>query len=143
MKGKLGLFVEIAVIVLLAPFAFDGLSTARQIDYVQTAPTVVTAAATTADVTLTKALFEDDVVSVTEITSSNVADTPAATVYTSGSKVLTVGGLNDNDTRTLYIDYGYARFEGATDTLFGYLPLFIMLGLALHVLMQLFHVRVG
>lgn len=141
--GKVMMFVEIAIIVLLAPFAFDGLTAARQSDYTQTVPLVATAAVTNATVTLTKALFEDDVVYVTEITSSNSEDTPAVTSYTEGSKALLVAGLHDNDTRTLYIDYGYARFDGSTDTLFGYLPLFLMLGLAVHVLMQLFHVRVG
>jgi hypothetical protein len=143
MKGKLGLFIEIAVIVLMAPFAFDGLTSARQIAYTQTAPLVVTAASTTADVTLVKELFEGDVVRVTGVTSSNNTDTPAATAYNEGTKALTVSGLAQNTSRTLTIGYGYPRFTGGTDTLFGYLPLFIMLGLALHILMQLFHVRVG
>jgi hypothetical protein len=143
MKGKLGLIVEIAIIVLLAPFALDGLAGARQQTYLQTAPLVVTAAVTTADVTLAKPLFEDDIVRVTTVTSSNATDTPAVTVYTPGTKALTVSGLAANTTRTLYVDYGYARFTGGTDTLFSYLPMFIMLGLAVHVLMSMFRVRIG
>jgi hypothetical protein len=141
MKGKLKMIVEIGIIVLLLPFAFDGLKSARQIDYTQTAPAVMTAAATTKDVTLVKELFLDDVVNVVEITSSNATDVPVATTYNSGTRALTVGGLLDNATRTLYVNYGYARFDGGFDTLFGYLPLFLMFGLAYDVFRQLFSGR--
>jgi hypothetical protein len=141
MKGKLRMFVEIGMIVLLLPFAFDGLKDARQIDYTQTAPAVVTAAVTTGNVTLVKELFLDDVVNVVEITSSNTTDVPVAATYNSGTRALTVGGLLDNATRTLYIDYGYARFDSGSDTLFGLLPLFLMFGLAYDVFRQLFSGR--
>lgn len=140
---KLMMFAEIAIIVLLLPFAFTGMTSARQIDYDQTIPLVTTASVTNATVTLTKALFDDDVVYVSEITSSNSADTPAVTSYTTGSKALVVAGLNDNDTRTLYVTYGYQRFDDSTDTFWAYVPTFMIFGLAIHVLLQVFHVRVG
>ena len=141
---KLKIVVEIALIVILLPFAFTGLTSARTIEYVQTQPTVVTAAATTADVTLIKALFDDDVVYVTEITSSDTDDVPAVSSYNSGTKALTVQGLAENTTRTLYATYDYARFTGsyaAVDTIVGYLPMFIIFGLAFHVMLQVFSGR--
>lgn len=141
---KLKVIIEIAVIVILLPLAFTGLTSARTIEYEQTAPSVVTAAATTADVTLIKPLFDDDVVYVTEISSSNATDVPAVSTYTTGTKALTVAGLVDNATRTLTVTYDYARFTGnlsVVDTLVGYLPLFLIFGLALDVILQTFSGR--
>lgn len=123
---KVKMIIEIIIFVLLLPFAFTGLSAARQIDYTQTVPAVVTAAGSTANATLAKPLFEDDIVNVSGVTSSNLTDTPVATVYNTGTKVLTVDGLVDNTTRTLYIAYGYPRFDSGFDTLFAYLPLALM-----------------
>ena len=138
---KLSMFVEIAIIVLLSPLAFTGLTTARTIEYIQTQPSVVTAAATTADVTLIKELFEDDVVYVSAVTSSNTTDVPAVSSYTSGTKALTVQGLVENATRTLYVTYDYARFDTGTDTFFAYMPMFIIFGLAIHIILQMFSGR--
>jgi hypothetical protein len=135
---KLRMFIEIAIIVLMFPLAMNGLKAARAIEYIQTAPGVVTAAATTADVILVKPLFDDDVVNVASITSADTDDVPAVSAYTTGSKALTVQGLAENTTRTLYITYNYQRFDDALDLFFGYLPMFLMLSLAIHVIMQLF-----
>lgn len=69
--------------------------------------TAVTTAAgvTSANVTLATAVYNDNVQQVGDITSDNEDDSPSAYAYNSVSKLLTVSGLNANDTRTLTADY--------------------------------------
>ena len=60
---------------------------------------------TSANVTLTKQLYNDDVAYVTSITSSLITDVPVASSYNSGTKALTVGGLTAASSRTLTVNY--------------------------------------
>jgi hypothetical protein len=66
---------------------------------------ITTAGVTTANLTLEKELFQSQLSQIDEITSSDEADTPVATEYDEDNQVLTVGGLNDDATRTLAVDY--------------------------------------
>jgi hypothetical protein len=121
-------FIGVVVILLLIGYVFTGIDDARQKPYTQTAPLVVTASSNTADVALVKPLFNDDLTSVTAITSSNSTDSPAVTDYNPAGDTLTVSGLTANSTRTLSIAYTYARLAGAQDTLFSILPFLIVIG---------------
>lgn len=138
---KLGMIMEIVIIVLLLPFAFDGFKSARAIEYTQTIPAVTTAATTTANVTLLKPLFDDDSVNVSVVVSGNNTDVPAVSTYTAETKALAITGLVENTTRTLYLTYIYPRFTGGVDTVFSYLPMLMVFGLVIHIVMKLFSGR--
>lgn len=60
---------------------------------------------TTDTVTLTQPLYDDSVTNITSITSTNGADTPAASTYASATRILTVSGLAASGTRTFTILY--------------------------------------
>jgi hypothetical protein len=125
----LGAIVIILVVIFAFPYASAGATNIRTIAYTQTIPTVATSGGTTANVALTKALFNSDVVYVTALTSSNTSDTPAVLTYTTSGHVLAVGGLIDNTSRTLYVTYNYQRLDANTEGLWANFDLFYVLGI--------------
>lgn len=60
---------------------------------------------TSANVTLDKDLYQALTSQVTEISSTDGTDTPVATAYDEDTLQLTIGGLDDDATRTLTIIY--------------------------------------
>jgi len=80
-----------------------------------------------ADVTLYNDLYKANLEYVVEISSSNENDTPVATDYNEVTKILTVGGLVAEVTRSLEVNYdtdaianltGVGAFLGLTPFLF-------------------------
>jgi len=61
--------------------------------------------ATTADIVLDYALYNDALANVVSITSSDAGDTPTSDAYAAATKTLTVGGLAVSTTRTLTTTY--------------------------------------
>jgi hypothetical protein len=121
-------FVGVVLIVLLIPLVLLGIGTARQREYTQTVPLVVTASSHTADMTLIKDLFDGDVVNVSAISSNSTNDAPAVYSYASSTKALTVNGLAENAIRTLSVTYTYQALDNTSDALFKNLPLFLIIG---------------
>ncbi len=137
MKGPLGWFFAVVVVLLLLPFVFTGLGTARSVEYVQTIPNVTTVSpATSADVTLIKSLLDDELTSVVSIASDNENDVAAPTAYTTGTRVLEISGLETDASRALYITFNYARSSGADDTLWRVMPLFLALAVLVLVILN-------
>lgn len=58
-----------------------------------------------ANVTLSRAIYDNDTQAVTGITSNLSADSPTAYSYNSVSRKLEVSGLTDNTSRTLTVAY--------------------------------------
>jgi len=73
---------------------------------------------TTADVVLVKELYDDDISTVTAL-SDNTTDTPTADAYNTGTRALTVGGLQAETSRGLTVSYDVYALTGggAIDTL--------------------------
>ncbi len=104
----------ILILFLVGSFLFVSLTNARSIEYTQPVPGVATASeVTSANVVLLKPIFDDDLASITSITSDNTADFPAIGSYTVATKTLAVAGLNASDIRNMTVVYRYARFTGS------------------------------
>lgn len=135
----------ILIIFFLGAFLFVSLTNARTIEYTQAVPSVATGGGvTTADVVLLKSIFDNDLASITSITSSNAADFPAVDNYVIANKTLTVQGLAAADTRNLTIVYRYARFTGGwsgLDLFFLILPVLIIVMVVWYVVDGLRHGR--
>lgn len=112
MIGKV--FVGIlAIFLLLGAFSgpiIDGIKGWRTNDATQSFAAPTAANVTTANVTLTYDLYQAAVPEVSSITSTEGADAPSATSYTEVTKVLLVSGLDDDNTRTLTVNY-YAETD--------------------------------
>jgi hypothetical protein len=121
-------------LVIALGYVFSATDTSRVTAYTQTIPNTVTAGVTNANVTLQKAVWSDDVVQVTAVTSNDTADTPAPNTYTAGSKVLNVIGLAAATTRTLYVTYNYGSLDSNTDAFFTVIKIFLIIVLLLVVI---------
>lgn len=89
---------------------------------------------TEADVVLVTDLDGNDILSVVEITSDNIADAPLPDTYVGGTNTLTVRGLNDNDTRGLSVTYKYDALTGdaaPAKSFLGMVPLFVGIAILL------------
>jgi len=109
--GKV-IFIVLAIFLLLGVFSspiLDGIKGWRTEDTTQSFAVSTGAGQTTANVTLSSDLFQDDVSEVVSI-SSNISESPAATNYTASTKVLLVSALTASQNRTLSINY-YADSE--------------------------------
>lgn len=87
---------------------------------------------TTANVTLSNSLWQDDVAHA-EATSNNTSDAPSAQSYNTTSRQLLVGGLVADTTHTLTVTYnsqGLGEYTGAEEGV-RHLPMVIILGLIL------------
>lgn len=105
MKSLVITFGAILSIIML-PLLFIGLYDARSEQLTQTFSGVSTAAGVySANITLSKAPWGDDIEGVVEISSNVTSDAPSASAYNEVSKLLTVSGLEQSDTRTLSVVY--------------------------------------
>lgn len=129
----------IAVFLLLGAFStpiLNGIKTWRT-DGPTTQLIAVTTAGgvTSANVTLTKDLYQASVDQITSITSPNGSDTPVGSSYTESSKVLNIVGLADGTTRNLTLTY-YGESDQSIMRIIGpFLGFFIIGGLLVLLVM--------
>ncbi len=123
------MIIAAMVLLMFTPGTLASVNDFRSRDY--TEPHIITTAATDeADVTLSQALFSSATANVL-LTSNNTADAPIPHSYVAATKVLTVSGLAENDTRNLSVVY---RID-ALDDYFGVgiailiLPALLILGI--------------
>jgi len=99
----------IALFLLLGVWAtpiIQGVDNWRTSDQLDGFAGVTTAAGiTTANVTLTEDLYQANLAKVTTITSTNGTDTPVLISYIEATKVLQIGGLDDDNTRDMSVAY--------------------------------------
>lgn len=130
MKG-INYLLGLGILMTLFSFFLVGIKTARTESYNQTAPNIVTGGGvTTTAVTLLKPLFNDDITSVTGI-STNLTDpleNPAVSSYVPSTKVLTIQGLKASDTRTLVITYIWGNLDVVSDTFMQNMTIFFIVG---------------
>jgi len=84
---------------------------------------------TDADVVLVADLFNNSLISVTDITSNCTTDNPLPDDYTSTSNTLSVRGLDTDTSRTLEVTYQYDALTGDSapaSTFMGLVPLFVI-----------------
>lgn len=117
-------FLGIIVLCLLLPLAYVGLDIAQHEDYEQLAAGITTGSLDTdADITLANLPDPNRAASVKSITSTVDTDIPVVSNYDETTKVLTVGGLTAEETRSLEITY---QIESATITSYPFLGTFII-----------------
>jgi hypothetical protein len=107
MIGKVFLLI-LALFLLLGAFSSsisDGIKGWRTEEQVQGAAVSTAVGITSANVTLTADLFQDDTAEVTDITSNVTMDAPVASTYIASTKVLLIGGLTSNAAHSLSITY--------------------------------------
>lgn len=103
--------VLIAVFILFLLFGvfrepiIDGIKSWRTNDTTQASLVDTTGGKISANVTLSYDLFQAALAEVESITSSNSTDTAGAIDYDEATKVITIGGLTPEITRTLTIRY--------------------------------------
>jgi hypothetical protein len=137
--GKIGsVFLGvIALFLLIGPFStpiIDGIKHWRTNNTTQAEVIATEAAQTTANVTLDYDLYQAATAEVITITSTLETDTPAATAYVEATKVLTVSGLDDSNSRTISINY-YAETDDDVMRVLGpFLVILIFGGLAFAIL---------
>lgn len=101
-------YVIIAVFLLLGCFStliISGINDWRTDETEQSYAVTTAAGVTTANVTLSKDLFQDDVSYVNTVTSNVTGETPVATTYTSATNVLLLSALNASETHTVTVNY--------------------------------------
>jgi len=141
--GKIGVvFVAIlAIFLLLGAFResiADGIKGWRTESQVQTAAVTTAAGETSANVTLTSYLFQDNTAEVTAITSNVTVDSPVASSYVAATKILLVGGLTSGANHSLAISYR-AESESVVMQVIGpFLGLLIFGGLLVSIAMGMF-----
>lgn len=148
MAGKV--FVAIlAVFLLLGAFrgsiadGIEGWRTDAQTQSFAVTTTAVAPADTTANVTITRDLFQDDVGKVTSITSNNTFDAPAASTYTAATNVILVSGLVANATHTLTVNYKADSENDVMEVLGPFLGFLIIGGLLVGIGYGVFKKRRG
>ena len=105
-------FIGIIAFILLVSFASAitaGIKTWRTNDVTQSSVVATGAGESTANVTLSRALYQDDVTEVIGF-SSNLTESPVASSYDADTQVLLVAALNVNTSRTLSINH-YSELE--------------------------------
>jgi len=109
MKSVL-LLVGACIIILLLPAILGSVNDFRMTDYEEPHIVATGGAETTADITLSQALFGDNTYNAS-ITSNVTADAPIPSSYASATKVPTVSGLETSETRRLTITYKIDSLE--------------------------------
>lgn len=135
MRNPLGAVVGIIAIIIafiMFPMVLDSMTDIKTDVVTQGFANMTTGAnETEAVATLSLSLYDDTVLSVDDITSNKEADYPVAQSYSKATKQLTIGGLVENSTRVLMVDY---KVDGLTDytgiaTMAGIAPFLIFIGL--------------
>lgn len=97
----------LAIFLLLGAFSgaiLDGIKGWRTEDTTQSYIVATGAGVTTANVTLSLELYNDEVTEVISVTS-NETETPIASSYDDATQKLLIAALNANDSRTLTVNY--------------------------------------
>lgn len=132
----------LAVFLLLGAFASSingGIKTWRTDDTTQNFAVTTAAGVTSANVTLARDLFQDDVSEVIAVTSNDTGETPAATSYTAATNYLLVSALTAGATRTLAVNY-YAETDSTVMQAVGpFLGFLIFGGLLAAIAFGTFH----
>lgn len=115
------LLIGIALLVIIVAFFFLPdlmISTHQALTDEDTITANITTGVdtTTGIVNLTETLWDDNLGSVTSLTSTLGADTPAAQSYDSTNNRLTVSGLQANQTRVLTVIHEYDATEDYVGT---------------------------
>jgi len=136
MKSLFICFAALFLIIAL-PWVFQSIDDAFTEEYAETFAGVVTGSGVyTANVTLAAATWNDSLTSVTEI-SSNItgSDAPSASAYNTVSRILSVNGLDESQTRTLSVTFlidstSLPEFFSTFLMLFRWFYMFMILGMA-------------
>ena len=98
------LIISACMIILLLPAVLLSINEFRMTEYEE--PHIITTAAevTTSDITLSQELFSGETYNAV-VTSNITADAPIPSSYVSSTQVLTVTGLEADNSRTLTITY--------------------------------------
>jgi len=137
MMGRI--FVGILILVALFSFATvinTGIHTIRTESTSQN-EIVTTGATTNSTVTLRYALFGENTDQISSI-SSNITESPVALSYAPITKVLTIGALQANKTRTLVLTYSVVRDDAPTAALGPFLSFLVFGGLLFAVVWGIF-----
>lgn len=107
--------IMIAILIVIFPIVLDAVHNIQTDQDTDVNLGVTTGeAVTTADVVLNYDVWNSTNNAVSSVTSDNEDDTPVKGTYVSGTKTLTVTGLNPADTRTLTVVYEYDALTGFT-----------------------------
>jgi hypothetical protein len=134
----LGLFAIIFVLIEM-PAIGDSVTGFRATSREQEFNAVVTAAAVTnTSQILQYALLDNDVESITTLTSDLGTDSPVGSTYTAGTKTLLITGLTADASRNLTVEYYNGRLNSynGSDTFAKIIP-FIVLGFAFIIFIAL------
>lgn len=129
--GKVGVIV-VLVFLLLGVFADpinDGIKGWRTDTTTQSFSVTTAAGQTTANVTLSGDLFQDNITNVSTITSNVTAETPIATSYTTATNVLLLSALNAAAMHTITLTYFAETSNTVLQTIGPWLSLLIIGGL--------------
>ena len=130
--------IVIAIFLLLGAFVVpinDGIKGWRADDVTEAFAVTTAAGVTTANVTLSRELYQDEPSEVISISSNVTGETPVATLYTSATQVLLVSALNPSETHTLAVNF-YAETESSVIKVVGpFLSLLIIGGLIVLIFM--------
>jgi hypothetical protein len=136
MKAALAV-IGVIIILLLFGTMIVGINSAQTTERTDTfvAPTAV--ATTEADVVLVADPWNNDILNISEITSSLATDAPLPDSYVGSTNTLTVRGLTEDTTRTLTIVYVYGSLSGtpaATGDFLDMIPVFVAIAAVLIII---------
>lgn len=133
MMGKV-LIGILALFLLFGAFAspiLDGIKGWRTEDTTQNFIVTTAGGVTTANVTLTKNLYNDDVSEVIALTSTDGTEAPVATSYDDTTQNILVSALNAGVTRTLTVEYYGLPDNDVMDAIGPFLGFLVIGGLSL------------
>lgn len=128
--------VGVVIILILFGTMMAGIKNAQTDERIDAFAAVTTGVGVTeADVVLVTDIYDNSILNVSGIVSSNALDAPLPDSFTPVSNTLTIRGLNANDTRSLEVVYLYAALTGdaaPAGTFLGMVPIFV--GIAIVVI---------
>lgn len=105
MKSLIIIFAAL-LLIIATPFVFDSIDDAITDSYSQSFAGVTTGAGEYSEnVTLSRALYNDDADSVTGVSSNITSDTPTAGTYNTVSHAVEITGLEASQVRTITVDF--------------------------------------
>ena len=134
-KGAITI-ISIMIMFIMFPLILDSTHDVRTDEEVDTFAAISTGVGeTTANVTLTRELWDEETTSVTTITST-LSETPTASSYNSTTQALTIAGLVSSNTRTFTVAYDYGALDDYTgmDSMAGMAPLLIFMGIFIAII---------
>ena len=107
LAGAAMVLIFVVVLFSIFPLVLTGTDETLTDPSTETGNITTGAGVTTGTISLSPALYNDDITSVTGISSSYGSDTPSASSYNGATDILTVGGLAESQTRTITVEYVY------------------------------------